>query len=118
MESDEQKQKLNLRYSARTMSLRDLKSLDDWREWQANAMAAGLLMPAKYIEMMLGSRKLTLYGERMNKPDWIQRENMCYKLGVSRAALMIRLKSLGYVIVRPASEYCEPMDIGYDDGYE
>jgi hypothetical protein len=120
MESDEQKQKLDLRYSARTASvaLRNLESADDWREWQANAMASALLMPAKYIELLLGKRRLTLYGKRMNRPDKLLLENMCNRLGVSRSALTLRLRRLGYAKVLPASAFYDPTDIECDDDFD
>jgi len=117
LEPEEQKRKLDARYSARTLSLRDLKSLDDWREWQANALAAALLMPVKYIELFLGNRRLTFYGKRMNIPDKLMYENMCNRLGVSHTALTLRLRRLGYLIVLPASEYFDPTDVICDESF-
>ena len=53
MESDEVKQRCNRQYSARTAySLRDLKTHEDWNEWQANVLGAAILMPQKEIDFV------------------------------------------------------------------
>ena len=52
MESDEVKQRCNRQYSARTAySLRDLKTHEDWNEWQANVLGAAILMPQKEVDI-------------------------------------------------------------------
>jgi len=114
---DNERREFDKRYSARTMSLYELKSVDDWYEWQANALAAALIMPKKYIELLLGSHRLILYGRRMNKPDDLRLNNMCSRLGVSRTMLTLRLKQLGYLLVLPSSEYYDPTDIECDDDF-
>ena len=51
MESEESQQKCRESYSERrSYSLRDLKSREDWNEWQANALGAALLMPQAEIK--------------------------------------------------------------------
>lgn len=48
MESDEVKDACEKKYAARTAySLRDLKTREDWNEWQANVLGASILMPKK-----------------------------------------------------------------------
>jgi len=114
MEPDERRAELDLRYSSRVMSLRELKSLDDWREWQANALAAALLMPRKHLDLLLGNRKLLIFGKRMNKPDKLFLMNMCNRLGVSPTALTLRLKQLGLAVMLPADAFFDPADIECD----
>ena len=64
MESDEVKQRCNRQYSARTAySLRDLKTHEDWNEWQANVLGAAILMSQKEIDLaawyFIPEKKLT-----------------------------------------------------------
>ena len=110
--------KLNLKYSARTLSPRQMKSLDDWSEWQANALASAILMPKKYIALMLNKRRLTYYGKRLNRPDRHIFFSMCRKFGVSETALKIRLKKLGYSQFLSSLEYSDPMDIICNDDFD
>ena len=54
MESEESQQKCRKLYSERrSYSLRDLKSREDWNEWQANALGAALLMPQAEINQAM-----------------------------------------------------------------
>ena len=117
MEPEERRRELECRYSARMYSLRELKSLDDWSEWQANALAAAIIMPKKYIELLLRNRRLTLYGKRLNRPDKLLLANICDRLKVSRTAMTLRLKQLGYAIVLPPDAYNDPTDIECDNDY-
>jgi Zn-dependent peptidase ImmA (M78 family) len=115
MMPEEQRRAMDARYSARTYSLRELKEFEDWFEWQANALAAALLMPRRYVEMLLGDRRLTLYGKRLNIPDKLLRDNMSNRLGVSKTAMTLRLRQLGYAVVLPTDAYFDPTDIECDD---
>ena len=117
MEPDERRKEMDARYCNGEYSLRELKTKDDWREWQANALAPAMLMPAKYLAVMLGQRRLTLYGKRMNNPDKLAFENLCNRLSVSRSTMSIRLKQLGYLKVLPAIAYTDPTDIECDDDF-
>ena len=94
-----------------------IKSLYDWNEWQANALAAAIIMPKKYIELLLRNRRLTLYGKRLNRPDRLLLANICDRLKVSRTAMTLRLKQLGYATVLPADAYYDPTDIECDNDY-
>lgn len=60
-------------------------SADNYKEREANAFAAELLMPREVIEWMVGER-----GER-------DIGKMSRDLGVSEAAMQYRLKNLGYL---------------------
>ena len=54
LESDETKDACRKLYAERrTYSLRDLKSNEDWNEWQANALGATILMPQSEIDLAM-----------------------------------------------------------------
>ena len=114
---EDERRAFDMKYSKRTMTIQELTTVEDWREWQANALAAALIMPKKYIEILLGNRKLFLFGNRMNKPDNLLFRNIGNRLGVSNTALTLRLKQLGYLHVLTASDYFDPTDIECDDEF-
>ncbi|MCL2821566.1 MAG: ImmA/IrrE family metallo-endopeptidase [Oscillospiraceae bacterium] len=114
MPEDERKA-FDKKYSKRTMTIQELTTVEDWLEWQANALAAALIMPKKYIELLLGNRQLFRFGNRMNKTDNLLFRNIGNRLGVSQLALTLRLKQLGYLHILPASEYFCASDIECDD---
>ena len=60
-------------------------SVQDWKEREANAFAAELLMPSEVIEWLVVERRDRDIG-RMSR-----------ELGVSEAAMQFRLKNLGYI---------------------
>lgn len=60
-------------------------SVQDWKEREANAFAAELLMPREVIEWLVVERRERDIGL------------MSRELGVSEAALRFRLKNLGYI---------------------
>jgi len=117
MEPADRRREMDSRYEGRVYSLGELETLDKWREWQANAMAAALLIPAKYLAVLLERRRLTIYGKRMNIPDNLKLDNLCDRLKVSRTAMTLRLRQLGYATVLPASAYHDPTDIECDDDF-
>ena len=54
MESETVRSSCTQKYSARTAySLRDLKTREDWNEWQANVLGAAILMPQKEIDLAM-----------------------------------------------------------------
>ena len=114
-EPENRRTELQQQYSARAFSLREMKSLDSWGEWQANAVAAALLMPKKYIALMLNGRRITYYGKRLNNPDRFIFDSMCYRFGVSKTAMKLRLRELGYLQFLSALDYYDPLDIICDD---
>ena len=106
MESDEVKQCCNRQYSARTAySLRDLKTHEDWNEWQANVLGAAILMPQKEIDLaawyFIPEKKLTSYDGYFTYRDRLSLRAICAQLGVSQSAAVIRLRQLGYLEDRP-----------------
>ncbi len=94
-------------------SLRDLKSREDWNEWQANALAAALLMPSEEIKRSIGhrSKELICYEGRFTAMDRHDLDNLCHSLLVSRQAMTIRLRQLGYLIDRPIHEFYDPLEV-------
>ncbi|MDR1892206.1 MAG: ImmA/IrrE family metallo-endopeptidase [Oscillospiraceae bacterium] len=98
-------------------SCRDLMRVSDWYEWQANAMAAVLLMPkdliAFVVDLFHGGGKFKCFGHFGLEPA--DRRCVCAMaehIGVSLSAMMIRLRGLGYIEPRPAEGYKHnPIDI-------
>ena len=104
------------KYAARTAySLRDLKSREDWNEWQANVLGAAILMPQKEIDLAMwyfaGGETLINYEGRFTYRDRLSLSLICSQLGVSRAAAVIRLRQLGYIEDRPNLEYVDPLEV-------
>ena len=115
MESEESQQKCRGFYSdRRSYSLRDLKSREDWNEWQADTLGAALLMPKmyiqKYFERYQQNRPLISYGGRYATRERLAITHLTSFFGGSRSALEIRLRGLGYLIVRPRYCYHDPCE--------
>lgn len=116
MESDEMRLSCKKNYAASTVySLRDLKTREDWNEWQANVLGAAILMPQNQIDLAMWyfaqSRTLTNYEGRFSYNDWLCLTHICHALGVSKAAAVIRLRQLGYIEDRPYLEYRDPLEV-------
>lgn len=102
MESEEARLACGASYSRRTAySLRDLKTREDWNEWQANALGAALLMPQGGIDHAMGQlapgRKLTECRGWFGIWDRMILGQLCRMFGVSRSAAVIRLRQMGYI---------------------
>lgn len=102
LESDEMKARWKDAYSTRkAYSLRDLKSKEDWNEWQANVLGAALLMPRREIDRAMekfsGGRILQNYEGKFSHLDQQTLEFICHTFGVSRTAAIIRLRELGHL---------------------
>ena len=106
--------------TGQTYSCRDLHTKEDWSEWQANALGAVLLIPKMELieELEKGFTPFvpTLYGNRLNAPDYKRVKELSDIFCVSMAAMKIRLKELKRLITKPASEYADPRDVIYDYG--
>ena len=79
-------------------------------EWQADAMAASLLMPIAFIERtkrkFYKSKNITIYGDNVfSSTDKVKLHQMANELKVSYTALVIRLRTLELVEVHDISEY-------------
>lgn len=115
METEAVREKLRKRYSGcRRFDCRELKTHEDWNEWQADTLGAALLMPKmyiqKYFERYQQNRPLISYGGRYATRERLAITHLTSFFGVSRSALEIRLKGLGYLIVRPRYCYHDPCE--------
>ena len=61
---------------------------------------------------------LKRFGGRFNTIDLMSIDSLANQLGVSRTAAVIRLKELGYIEERLASEYYDPLNIEADKEFE
>lgn len=116
LESDEAKLTYKKRYAERrAYSLRDLKSREDWNEWQANVLGAAILMPQREIDLSMRmfacGRKLVSFDGWFSHNDKLALSLICSALGVSKSAAVIRLRQLGYLEDRPYSEYVDPLEV-------
>lgn len=116
LESDEAKDACRKLYAERRIySLRDLKSNEDWNEWQANALGAAILMPQSEIDLAMwrfaSMNPIQNYEGWLSERDRIIVKMMCETFGVSKAALLIRLRHLGHLEDFPYSEYKEPWGV-------
>ena len=116
LESDDGKLACRKQYAERrAYSLRDLKSREDWNEWQANALGAAILMPQSEIDFAIWrfspNKTLINYSGWFTYKDRLALRNICEVFKVSRASLVIRLRQLGYLIDRPFSEYNDPLEV-------
>ena len=116
MESETVRSSCTQKYSARTAySLRDLKTREDWNEWQANVLGAAILMPQKEIDLAMwyfaGGKKLITYEGVFAYRDKLSLTMLCQQLAVSKSAAVIRLRQLGYIEDRPYQEYSDPLEV-------
>jgi hypothetical protein len=98
---------------------RDLKTKEDWNEWQANTLGAALLMPKVHIDRYFAQYQhggpLISYGGRYATRERVALECLTSFFGVSRRMMEIRLKHLGYLETLPRWQYSDPSNIFYDD---
>lgn len=89
------------KYRAAAYSLRDLKSREDWNEWQANSLGAALLMPADRLEQAIrelhGELPLAFHDGYPTMRSRLIIEHLSSRFSVSRTALTIRLRQLGFI---------------------
>lgn len=116
METDQMREVCQRKYSARTAySLRELKTREDWNEWQANVLGAAILMPQREIDLAVAyyakGRKLISYDGNYANWDKVALDRICQQFGVSKTAAVIRLKQLGHLENRPYSEYSDPLEV-------
>ncbi len=100
----------------KSFSLRELKTYEDWNEWQADTLGAALLMPEELVELALfvctDHCRITRYGDWFPPKEYRRLDDMSRMLEVSHSALMIRLIHLGYLDIRKRSEYIDdPLEV-------
>ena len=114
--SQEIKNRCETQYAARrAYSPRELKTREDWNEWQANYLAAVILMPQKEMKLAMDkfapNRKLICYDGKFNYSDNFVLTLISSVLCVSKAAARIRLEQLGYIEHRPFYQFSDPLEI-------
>jgi hypothetical protein len=95
---------------------KELKTENDFKEWQANVVASCLLLRPHLVGWALFTfaqkDKLTIYGDyTMYKKDRFALKNMSHYLGVSQECLRYRLDRLGLLDHKPYSEYDPIMNL-------
>ena len=104
-----------MKYSARTAyTPRELKTREDWNEWQANVLGAAILLPQKEVDLAMrrfAETPLINYEGRYSYGDHLTLRLFCRLFGVSKTTASIRLRQLGYMIDRPFSEYVDPLEV-------
>lgn len=104
LENEEVKATIKQKYSTRKAhTISQLKTAEDWNEWQANALGAALLMPRVNVrEFMVQHREYvlteypTFFQPIMLSSELVVR-HFCQCFHVSKSAGIIRLKQLGYL---------------------
>jgi Zn-dependent peptidase ImmA (M78 family) len=101
--------------ASRPYTARELKTVGDWCEWQANALAAVLLIPksslSPYLKRWGKPHKLTSYGGFFNTSDYAIICKLMKHFRVSDTVVKIRLKETGHLLYKPESELCDPLDV-------
>ena len=101
--------------SGRKYSCRELHKAFDWSEWQANTLAAGLLIPKqellKELSQWGGMRMPTVYGHYFGRRDYRLMKELTATFGVSISAMKIRLNELGRLTTKEFSDYVDPYSI-------
>lgn len=96
-------------------SLRELKTKEDWDEWQANALAAAILIPINKLKdvrcQMSQKEPIKRYGTKMDAQGRADLNALCSTFLVSKSAMLIRLRQIGAVIDRPVSEWRDPLEV-------
>ena len=96
----------------REYTLPELRERYSISEWQANTIAASLLMPVPVMRKTLrkfnGGKRLPVYGETVFHPrEKVILQKMAASLGVSFTALVIRLRGLGMLNHHSLCDYIE-----------
>ena len=89
------------------------KPISDWEEWQANTLAAELLMPTFLVNAEIERAALCLPNGILYKsasdPNYEKILEMAARMGVSWSAIMIRLQQMQVIKGKPI--HCHPLDI-------
>lgn len=72
-------------------------------------------MPPTYINLLMKKyakhHRLISYGGRFATPDKMLLARLCHILGVSKTAVVIRLRQLRYIDDKPLYEFVDPIDV-------
>lgn len=105
LEDEDRKIALRKQYAERrAYSLRELKNREDQNEWQANALGAAILMPEKEMRRAMSYYAyfpcIISYDGTFDELDNRLITKLCEAFRVSKTAMKIRLKELGYIEYR------------------
>lgn len=103
-------------YSCRTIyTPRELKTREDWNEWQANALGSAILMPYEDLVAALEKYRLRYplkaYAGHFPYLDRMALDTLCRLFGTSRTAMAIRLEHLGLLKQLPRFEFHDPVEV-------
>ena len=105
LESEEVKASCEMKYSARTAyTPRELKTREDWNEWQANVLGAAILLPQKEVDLAMrrfAETPLINYEGRYSYGDHLTLRLFCRLFGVSKTTASIRLRQLRRRFLNP-----------------
>jgi Zn-dependent peptidase ImmA (M78 family) len=95
---------------------KELKTENDFREWQANVVASCLLLRPCLVDWTMFTfarkEKITVFGGyKIHRIDRYIIRMMAQYLGVSQECLRYRLDRLGYLDHKPIAEYDPVMDM-------
>ena len=100
METNENKSNIRKPYSMRTtFDVRQLKTAEDWNEWQADYLGAALLMPRDGVDIFMrgmACRNFDSYKQGSKEDIEYIIDSFCELFHVSKSAAIIRLRNLGY----------------------
>lgn len=116
LENDQNKTACRKMYACRTAySLRELKTREDWNEWQANALGSAILMPWSEVEIAMKKHKilgpLKSYDGHFPYMDKIALNALCRTFAVSKSAMVIRLEQMGYLKRLPRFQFHDPVEV-------
>lgn len=102
MEPDEGKASCRKMYAdKRSYTARELKTKEDWNEWQANALGAALIMPRRdvslLVEPILKGRKIVVCFDRCTEWEASVIRHVGEFFHASPVTAKIRLEHLGYL---------------------
>ena len=100
-------------YYKATADTEKSRIITDWEEWQANTLAAELLMPTFLVNAEIERAALCLPNGILYKsasdPNYEKILEMARRIGVSWSAIRIRLQQMQVIKGKPI--HCHPLDI-------
>ena len=100
-------------YYKATADTEKSRIITDWEEWQANTLAAELLMPTFLVNAEIERAALCLPNGILYKsasdPNYERILEMAARIGVSWSAIRIRLQQMQVINGKPI--HCHPLDV-------
>lgn len=116
LDSDETKAACRKLYAGkREYTARELKTNEDWNEWQANALGACLILPRHDVGLVMDyymhGRKLVSWNGNLGRMETQIIKNVSTFFHASPSAVRIRLQRLGYIEERSVGFYDEHREV-------